>query len=295
MKQSTLRYGVLLVLASEFLFALVAALIKYLSDDVSQVQLVFFRNLFALIPLLPWLISHRASALQTDNFRLHLLRSITGIAAMFIYTYVITTSNLVNGAMMLLLAPFFIPLIAHFWLKQHHNIATIVSIVLGFAGAYVCLTAKMGGQINNTQATLILLILFGAVLVGISKSAISKMSGIEPSKRIVCYFSLIALLFTAILLPFYWQPISWANLALLMLLGITASFGQLMMTKAFTMAGASTIGMFSYSSIIFAAFFGALWWQQIPQLQWYLGASTIIIAGMVTLLYPPKKLKTDPF
>ncbi len=291
MKQSPLLYGVLLVLASELTFALISALIKYLSNDVSHVQLVFFRNLFALIPLLPWLIKHRSDAMQTSNFKLHLLRGLTGVGAMFIYTYVITTSNLVNAAMMLLLAPFFIPLIAHFWLRQYQNSATAISILIGFSGAYLCLTAKMSGQINGIELSLAMLILFGSMLTAISKSTISKMSKTEPSKRIVCYFSLIALFISAIFLPFDWQPLSWTNLALLVLLGITASLGQLMMTKAFTIAGASTIGLFSYSSILFAAILGALWWQQFPQMQWYVGASTIVIAGVVAFMFPPKKLQ----
>jgi len=277
--------GVILVLCSELTFALIGALIKHLSDDASAVQIIFFRNLFALIPLLPWLTQNRSTLFKTPNLKFHFLRSFTGLLAMFIYTYVLSHSSLVNGAMTLMLAPFFIPIIAYFWLGQWQSRVTISCIILGFVGVSLCLTTKT--QVNNPPLQLGLgaLILFGAVLIAISKTTISRMIKTEPSKAIVAYFSLIGIGVCGVMLPFAWQPISWSVLLLLITLGIMSSIGQLMMTKAFSKAGASTIGMFSYSSILFAAVLGALWWQEYPELMWYVGASIIIIAGYFSIKY----------
>lgn len=133
-----------------------------------------------------------------------------------------------------------------------------------------------------------LLIIMGAMLIGVSKSSISKMSSTEPSQRIVCYFALFGLTISGALLPFYWQPLSWGNLGLLILLGCCATGAQLMMTKAFAFAGATTIGLFSYSSILFAALLGALWWQEYPGLSWYTGASLIVCAGIIAIFYASK-------
>ncbi len=288
MKHPQLIFGIALVLASEFAFALLSALVRHLSEEVSQVQIIFFRNLFALLPLLPWLLKRRGEALRTNYFHLHLLRGITGLSAMFIYFYAIATTSLVNAAMVLMLAPFFIPIIAHLWLKQAQNIASLFSVGLGFFGAFVCLNAKISGVGAPLSFTTGSLILVGAMLIGLSKSSISKMSSSEPSQRIVFYFALIGVLVSALLLPFNWQAISWTNLALLVLLGCCASAAQLMMTKAFSFAGATTIGMYSYSSILFAALLGFAWWAEIPSLQWFVGASLIVTAGFIALFYANK-------
>lgn len=285
MKQSQLLLGVFLVLASELAFALLSALVRLLSDEVSQVQIIFFRNLFALLPLIPWLIKNRTGALKTQHINLHLLRGIAGLSAMFIYFDVIATTSLVNAAMVLMLAPFFIPIIAHTWLKQTQNMASLISVALGFIGAFVCLNAKSSGPQGDLAFSTGLLILVGALLIGLSKSSISKMSGSEPSQRIVCYFALLGVLVTALMLPFNWQPISLSNFALLVLLGCCATAAQLMMTKAFSFAGATTIGMFSYSSILFAALLGFFWWQETPSWTWYIGAALIILAGFIAIFH----------
>jgi len=285
MTNKPLIIGIFLVLASELTFALVGAQIKYLSQDVSAVQIVFFRNLFALVPLAPWLLTNRATLFRTPNMPFHMLRAFTGILAMFIYTYALSNSTLVNGAMTLMLAPFFIPVIAYFWLKQPQSKMTITCIILGFIGATICLTTKSQEGGPELQLGLAALILFGAVLIAISKTTISRMIKTEPSKAIVAYFSLISIVVCGVMLPFSWHPLSPFTLFLLITLGITSSIGQLMMTKAFTKAGASTIGMFSYSSILFAALLGALWWQEYPTLLWFVGASIVLLAGYLAIKY----------
>jgi len=283
MKQPQLLLGIIFVLASEFAFALLSALVRLLSEDVSQVQIIFFRNLFALLPLLPWLIKNRASGMRTDFAHLHLIRGVAGLSAMFIYFYAIATTSLVNAAMVLMLAPFFIPMVAHVWLKQSQNAMTILAVILGFIGAFICLNAKFDGVDTPLDFNTGGLILIGAMLIAISKSSISKMSSSEPSQRVVCYFALLGVLLSGLLLPFYWQSVSLYNLALLILLGCCATAAQLMMTKAFSFAGATTIGMFSYSSILFAALLGFVWWHEMPTLPWFAGGCLIVIAGFIAI------------
>jgi len=288
MKQPQLILGIALVLASELAFALLSALVRLLSEEVSQVQIIFFRNLFALLPLLPWLINHKKQALTTNYLHLHLIRGFTGLSAMFIYFYVIANTSLVNAAMVLMLAPFFIPLVAHCWLKQPQNSASTFSVGLGFLGAFICLNAKFDGVDSALSIGIGCLILLGAMLIAVSKSSISKMSSSEPSQRIVCYFALFGVIVSGVLLPFYWQPLSWLNWGLLILLGCCATAAQIMMTKAFSFAGATTIGMFSYSSILFAALLGFVWWQEVPTLQWFMGGGVIIMAGFIAIFYARK-------
>ncbi|MDP2560954.1 DMT family transporter [Psychrobium sp. 1_MG-2023] len=288
MRTSQLLLGILFILCAELSFVLLSALIKVLSDDVSLIQIIFFRNLFALLPLLPWLIKHKQQAVTTSKLSLHLMRGITGVTAMFIYFYILSNSSLINGAMVLMLAPFFIPLIAFYWLRQPQSLYTILAISIGFFGVFICLNTT---QAQTTPLSLMQmgLILFGALCVAISKASISKMTTTEPSQRIVFYFSTISLIVSAILLPFDWQPLNLMALGLLVILGVGATAAQILMTKAFTLAGATTIGLFSYSSILFAALVGAIFWNNIPEYEWFIGASIIIVSGIIATIFAPRR------
>ena len=62
-------------------FAAMAACVRLASAELPQSEVVFFRNFVALLILLPLLFYQRVS-LATRCFRLHLLRAISGIAAM---------------------------------------------------------------------------------------------------------------------------------------------------------------------------------------------------------------------
>ncbi|NRA52698.1 MAG: DMT family transporter [Gammaproteobacteria bacterium] len=291
MRQIHLLYGVILVLASEMIFAGLSALVKYLSAEVSQIQMIFFRNLFSLLPLLPWLFRKRLSAVRTEKIQLHLLRATAGLSAMFIYFYAITHTDLVNAAMVLMLAPFFIPVLAALWLKQPQSKAGICSVILGFVGVLLCLYAKSNEQGANAGIStgLVVMIIIGAMLVAVSKATISKMTATESSQRIVFYFSFLSFIISGLLLPLAWQPISLASLGLLLVLGFGAVAAQLMLTKAFTIAPATTIGLLSYSSILFAALVGAIWWQEYPTNQWYAGAAIIVSAGTIAMFFNNKK------
>ena len=70
------RRAALFVLSSALLFALMGGFIKYLSQQLPVEMVVFFRNLFGLLVLLPWLLHGGVRNLRTHHLRLHLARSL---------------------------------------------------------------------------------------------------------------------------------------------------------------------------------------------------------------------------
>jgi drug/metabolite transporter (DMT)-like permease len=55
---SPLVKGALLLLLAEACFAGIGAVVKFTSSTASEVQVVFFRNFFALLLMLPFLYRH---------------------------------------------------------------------------------------------------------------------------------------------------------------------------------------------------------------------------------------------
>ena len=274
---SPLVKGALLLLLAEACFAGIGAIVKFTSATASEVQVVFFRNFFALILMLPFLYRHGFSLLKTKRWYLHLSRALTGIISMYCFFYVLGQLPLAQGMLVLLLSPFIVPIIARFWLKERPSRLTLFGILLGFIGVMLALPGGSAG-FNS----IMLVALLSAVLVAITKTTIRYMSDTEPAVRIVFYFSLLTAILSAIPVPFYWQPLNNQVWLAFVGMGVLAAIGQLAMTRAYAIAPASDIGMWTYSSVIFAGLFGYLFWQEPVTMAWFSGVLVIFYAGYVT-------------
>lgn len=269
--------GALLLLLAEACFAGIGAVVKFTSATASEAQVVFFRNFFALLLMLPFLYQQGFKLLKTQRWYLHVSRALTGIISMYCFFYVLARLPLAQGMLVLLLSPFVVPIIARFWLKERPSAMTLTGIILGFAGVVLALPSP------DPELNIILLIaLVSAVLVAITKTTIRYMSDTEPAVRIVFYFSLLTAVLSAIPLPFYWQPLSSQVWLAFILMGVLAAVGQLAMTRAYAIAPASDIGMWTYSSVIFAGAFGYLFWSEPVTMSWVAGVFVIFYAGYIT-------------
>ena len=68
-------------------FSAMNILIRYASAELDPFQIAFFRNLFALVLMLPWLAGHWPEALSTKRFKLHFWRAAVGLIAMLLWFY----------------------------------------------------------------------------------------------------------------------------------------------------------------------------------------------------------------
>lgn len=274
---SPLVKGALLLLLAEACFAGIGAIVKFTSGTASEVQVVFFRNFFALLLMLPFLYRHGFSLLKTKRWYLHLSRALTGIISMYCFFYVLSVLPLAQGMLVLLLSPFIVPIIARFWLKERPSRLTLFGILLGFIGVILALPAGAGAA-----KAIMLVGLLSAILVAVTKTTIRYMSDTEPAVRIVFYFSLLTAVLSALPVPFYWQPLNTSVWLAFVGMGVLAAIGQLAMTRAYAIAPASDIGMWTYSSVIFAGLFGYLFWQEPVTLAWFGGVLVIFYAGYIT-------------
>src|SRR3546814_13579433 len=66
-------------------FAIMATIIKALaSSGLPEAELIFFRSLFGLLPVLIWMLVFRQPDIVKTRYpRAHIIRSVVGIASMF--------------------------------------------------------------------------------------------------------------------------------------------------------------------------------------------------------------------
>jgi drug/metabolite transporter (DMT)-like permease len=273
--------AILSVILGELCFAVMGAIIKHLAPDLVNEVIVFYRNFFAFLLLLPLiLMKDGVAGLRTRNAHFHLMRGTFGVASMACFFFILGRMQFTEAILLKLTTPFFIPLLAFLWLKERSSRQTLSAIVLGFIGVICIIDPAARGF---SALDLVGVGLAGAVLAALAKVTIRRMSVDEPSRRIVFYFSLVA---SALSFPFawaHWQNLTWPHIGYLVLLALVATIGQLLITAAYRRAPAGKIGQYAYTSLIFSSMMGWYFWDEILTLSIALGCLFIVGAGVLNL------------
>lgn len=260
------------------MFASMGATIRVLARELDNDQIVFFRNLFGLLVLLPWLLQRGIGRLRTDRIHLHLLRSLAGLAAMYCFFYAIAHLPLSEAVLLNFSAPLFIPFIAAFWLAEAVAPRVAWAIGLGFIG--IVLILKPGEGLLSTAA---LIGLASGVFAALAMVALRKLTRTEPSSRVVFFYGVICTSVSALPMLWDWRLPSPDMLALLCLTGALATAGQLLLTRGYRHAPAAQIGPFTYTSVLFAAGYGWWLWGEVPGWLSLAGSVLIVVAGILAM------------
>lgn len=163
-------------------------------------------------------------------------------------------------------------MIGRIWLREQVTRQTWLAIFIGFIGVFVFLN-----PVQMTLSPVIGVAFCAAVLAAFTKTLIRQMSGTESTSKIVFYFASISTVLSAIPLIWLWQSIAQEHWLGLAAIGVFATAGQLGMTKAFSLAPAASVGVFTYSSVIsppalgissgMSRFIGT--WHSVPSSLWW--------------------------
>ncbi len=274
-----LLWGAALITASELLFATMGAAVKWAAAGLPLAMIVFCRSLFGLMPFLPLLWRGAGPSLRPTPgvWPLYLLRGGLGLSAMACFFYALANLPLADGMLLKMTAPVFMPVIAALWLAERPSRAAMVAVPVGLLGVVFVLDPQ------GTLAPAALVGLGGGLLAGWAKVSVRRLTRTEPASRVVVGFAVIATLLSAPVALWSWQwpsPFQWA---LLVTIGLCAGAGQWLLTRGYQAASPGQIGPFTYTSVLFAAAYGALLWGEMPDWAFAAGAILIAAAGVLAL------------
>ena len=273
-----LRRGALYMVASAVLFASMAACISLAARELPNGPLVFLRHFIMLVLLLPWLWKQGRHALDTDDFPGHLVRGLSGASSIACYFYAIARLRLADAVLLNQSMPLFIPLVERAWLGERIPRRLWGVLLLGFVGLLLIL--RPGSGVFEPAA---LVGLASAMLAAIAQVGIRRLTRTEPVTRIVFYFGLVG---SAVSLPpalVWWRSPSPATWALLLLMGVLATVGQLTLTRAYVHAPAARVGPFLYAGPVYAGLLDWLLWQRLPDRLFVAGAMIVVAAATLAL------------
>lgn len=183
-------------------FAGMLTIVRILSEDIHPIQAAFFRNLFGLIALLPWLVRDGIEGLKTERMGAHLLRAAFGLSAMFCLFISVSMMPLAEATALTFTAPLFATAGAALFLREKVRLRRWSATVIGFVGALIIL--RPGVETLSAGA---FVALGAAALMAAAMLMIKVLSRTERPASIVFYFAVLAtpLSFLAAL-PFWQTP-----------------------------------------------------------------------------------------
>jgi drug/metabolite transporter (DMT)-like permease len=259
--------------------------IKWMAPTYPIVQIVFFRNLFAFLPIALFLPgSGGLGSLRTRALGGHLLRSVAGLASMFLGFWGLALLPLGDAVALGQSAPIFVTALSVPLLAEIVGIRRWSAVVIGFLG--VLLMTRPGSGIFDPAA---LLPIGGAMTYAGVVIMVRKLNRTDAPSTIVFYFTLFAAAVSGLALPFVWVTPDLVDFLLLASIGILGGFGQFAITYAFRLAPVAIVAPFDYLSLVFAVGFGFAIWHEVPD-AWLLGGAAIVVASGLYILHRETKL-----
>lgn len=268
------KLGIFFIIISSLCFASVAVMVKYLRH-IPLMEILFFQNITAMI-IVPLMSKKMHIPLLGNNKPSLLVGGFLGISTELTKFYTFTFMLLADASTIHRLSPFFIFVLSGIFLKEKLNFRQIPLLLLAFLGGI--LVIKPGLRVDMFPAMIALL---AAISIAVSHVNLRHLRLTDHYLVIANYVAYIGGLVSLLILLLQksFQVPSPSDLFILILIGLAALVARITVIKAYQMAKASLVSLYTYSQIIFASIFGLFFFKEIPDLLSILGTIFIMLSG----------------
>ena len=279
-----------LKLVSALLFAVMQALVRLLGEVTPVGQMVFFRSLFAVVPVVVIYAWRRelASAVYTSRPFGQLGRGLLSVAGMFSSFSSYTRLPLADATAISFASPLITVALAALILKERVRVYRWSAVVVGFVGIVVMLVPHLdfGHFAGVASATATVGSLFAVTSAFCNAGTViqtRRLTQTETTSSIVFYFWLICPIAGALTLPFAWYTPTALELAGLVSVGILGGLAHIFLTESYRHAAASVVAPFDYSSMLWALLLGYWIFGDVPTALVFIGAAIVAGAGLFVI------------
>ena len=283
MNNNNILKGIFCIIIAGFGFALMSLFVK-LSGDLPSMQKGFFRNIIAVFLSSIPLIKHwKVINIPRNNtgWLVLISRSVFGTIGLVLNFYAISHISLADSSIIQKLSPFIIIILSYIFFKEEMTRFQVFSIIIAFIG--ITLIIKPSG--NNIISMGALAALLGALCAGIAYTCVRYLGTHNISGEFIIFF--FSSLSSLMLLPYLildYRTMTYYQLSMLLLAGISATIGQYGVTFAYKFAAAKNISVFDYSQVLFSGIFGYMFFGEFPDFQSLIGYIIVISVGIVLVL-----------
>jgi drug/metabolite transporter (DMT)-like permease len=264
------------MLGATLLFSCMNATAKALGTGYSALQLIFFRNLFALLPLgLVLLRGDSLADLKTRRPLGHMLRAVAGLVSLGCFFFALPRLPLATVVAISFAAPLFVAGLSRPMLGERVQPPRFAAIAVGFSGVLVILQPTAGGLDPSILVAVIATLLYALVMI-----FMRQLNRTETPTAIVFYYLVSSVALSGMALPFVWMMPDLQGWLLFGALGLFGGFAQLLMTTAFRHGDAALVAPFDYATILWSTAIGWLVWAEWPGPHLLLGGAIVVGSGL---------------
>lgn len=266
------------MIVASFFFASMGVCVKLASAKYSAAEIVFYRSFINLLFMLA-LMKVRGLSVRTPLWMLHVRRSGSGCFSLMLYFYAISMLPLASAVTLSYTSPLFLALYLAMLGKIRLRGGMAFALALGFVGVALLLRPTFhadqlfGGFIG----------LASGMIAGVAYFNVKELGERgELEERIVFYFALVSTVVAAIWMLFFeFHPIDPEDGMLLLAVGLFGTLAQLVMTRAYKRGNTLMSASLAYTTVIFASFFGAVFWQETLSAGAWSAIALIVASGVV--------------
>jgi len=271
--------GPLLGLLAFALYATHDTVVKYLGASYSTFQIVFFSGLFSFpLIILMLLQDPTPGTLRTRHPWWNLARTVSMVMGWAAVFYAFSVLPLAQTYAILFSTPLLITLLSIPVLGERVGIHRGAAVLVGLVGVLIVLRPG-GAELTLGHAAALL----AAVGSATSSVIVRRIGRDERAAVLMLYPMLASVVVMGAILPFVYVPVEAIDMAALAVVAVLAFGAALCIIAAYRRSEATVVAPMQYSQIIWAALFGWLFFNELPDLWTVVGALVIIASGLFIL------------
>jgi S-adenosylmethionine uptake transporter len=286
--------GLLLCFGGMTLLCTLDATAKGLGMHMGAFQIAFVRYGGAALWLALFIAMTRGPWPNLRNWRRHLLRGVLMVTTASLFFYALTRLPLAITTALGLVAPVYVSILGVVFLKERPSPLIGVAIALGIAGsAVIVFGGGLGGGGPAGDITGWIAGLCAPVTYAISIVLLKHHADSESAAALTLSTAVVA---SIVLLPFAvtgFAPLPPASWPLVPLAGLLGAAGFVLLTTGLRTTPASTFAIIDYASLLWAAFYGFVFFAEVPEIKFWIGGG-LIVAGCVVALRTTRRVVGTP-
>jgi drug/metabolite transporter (DMT)-like permease len=279
--------GMLAAIGAFFMFAIMMVFAKMLSANHSVIEIAFYRNAIASIPflVLVFVFGRRDILVIRSKPTVVGLRAALGTVSLMTTFAAYSMMPMADTAALLFTTSLFIPVLGVLFLKESVGPYRWSAVAIGFTGVVIMLRPSGGMYTLGVAITM-----SAACMHAVLQIMLRYLGRYETPETVTFYFFIIGTFLTALALPFVAVKPTMAEVPLLLGVGLCGAAAQWLLTVAFKNAQAAVVTVFNYSTIIWAALFGWLIWNEFP-LPTVIAGGAVVIASNIVVIWRESRVR----
>ena len=237
-------------------------------------QIVWLRFVSQALVVGAGLLIARRALFTSAHTKLHMLRGLATTFSSYMFFLGIIYFPLADATALIQLGPVMVTLGAVLVLGATIGRRRILGIAAAFLGAMLII--RPGSSVMSPASAFPMLGAIGFTVYALATRFV-RSDGPWTALFLQGVFGTI---FSSVMVPFFWQPISLAEIPIVAALIGFGILGHLLMIRAFAAAPAGDIAPYGYAGLLFAVIFGLVLFGETPDGFTLLGAVVIVTAGI---------------